>query len=141
MKYEFVITGRPVTKKNSAQLASLGKHCPMCGKAQKYFIAPSKPYRQYEREAIRQLIMQKPIDWKPIDVPVNVKCVYYMPTHIRVDLCNLIEATMDILAHKNLQILKDDCCTIVAGHDCCRVLYDKIAPRCVITIEEIAENG
>lgn len=66
--------------------------------------------------------------------PVNVKGVYYMPTRHRVDLCNLLEATCDILTHYG--VLEDDHSRIVASHDGSRVRYDKDNPRVEITITE-----
>ena len=57
-----------------------------------------------------------------------------MPTKRRVDLLNLLEATMDILVHAG--ILADDNSSIVVGHDGSRVLYDKGNPRAEIYIEK-----
>lgn len=67
-----------------------------------------------------------------IDVPVNVKAVYYMPTHRRVDLCNLHEALCDILVHYN--IIEDDNCKIIETMDGSIVKYDKFRPRTEVTI-------
>ena len=66
-----------------------------------------------------------------------MRCVYYMPTHRRVDLCNLLEATCDLLVHHG--VLADDNCTVVVSHDGSRVLYDKAAPRTEVFIEEAVE--
>lgn len=62
-----------------------------------------KKHRQeYEKEA------SKILKWKdePIDYPVEVKCLYYMPTRRRVDLTNLLEATDDVLV--KCGVLEDD---------------------------------
>ena len=93
---------------------------------------PSKAYREYERDAISQLPMMQ-----PIESPVNVQCVYYMPTRRRVDLCNLLEASLDILVRGG--VLADDNCGIVVSHDGCRVRHDKENPRVEIEITEVAD--
>ena len=55
-----------------------------------------------------------------------------MQTRRRVDLLNLLEATLDILV--DARILEDDNSNIVGGHDGSRVLYDKENPRTEIFI-------
>lgn len=65
-------------------------------------------------------------------MPVNVQCVYYMPTRHRVDLVNLLEATNDILVAGG--VLADDNCKVIAAHDGSRVDFDKYNPRVEITI-------
>lgn len=67
-----------------------------------------------------------------VDMPVNVQCVYYMPTKRAVDLVNLLEATCDILVRA--EVLEDDNCRIVAAHDGSCVRYDKQNPRVEIAI-------
>lgn len=117
--------GRPITKKNSMQIIKL--HNRPC-------IVPSKQYKQYETDCIRQ--MRKPA--QPMSGRYNVKCVYYMPTRRRVDLCNLIEASCDILVKGG--VLSDDNCGVVCSHDGSRVAYDKDNPRAVITITEVYDE-
>lgn len=121
MDTNITIYGRPITKKNSSQIVvnkTTGRP----------FLIPSKQYKQYEKDAGWQ-IKCKGLN---INYPVNVKCLYYMPTHHKVDLCNLLEATCDILVHYG--VIADDNSQIVAGHDGSRVLYDKDNPRCEIEI-------
>lgn len=130
---QFVIQGRPITKKNSMQILGMGRKCPSCGKFARMFPAPSKQYKKYEAEAVRQLMLQRIPFTDPIDYPVNVKCVYYMPTEGKVDLCNLLEATCDIM--QKAEIIKDDCSSIVHSHDGSRVTVDKTVPRVEITID------
>ena len=122
MKFEINIS--PRTKKNSQQIITV-KGRPI--------IIPSKLYKQYERDC-RPFIPK--ID-KPIDYPINLKCIYYMPTKRRVDLNNLLEATTDMLVHYGF--LEDDNSKIVYSHDGSRVYYDKERPRTVIEIERINE--
>ncbi|MBQ6324459.1 MAG: RusA family crossover junction endodeoxyribonuclease [Clostridia bacterium] len=95
-------------------------------------LLPSRAYEEYEAACLRQL----PYVGAPIDRPVNVKCVYWMRTRRRVDLVNLLEATMDILVRAG--VLADDNSSIVTGHDGSRVRWDRERPRVEI---EITENG
>lgn len=66
---------------------------------------------------------------------VNVKCLFYMKTHRKCDLTNMLEAIDDIMVHAGL--LEDDNFTIIEGHDGSRVLYDKENPRTEVYIEAI----
>lgn len=125
---KIVWKGRPITKKNSSQIFKNRK-------TGKRFIVPSDQYKTYEADCI----WQTPAECrKSIDVPVNVKCVYYMPTHAKTDLCNLMAATCDILVKAN--VIEDDNSRIVAGHDGSRVRYDKENPRVEITIEKMEKE-
>ena len=121
MATNIIIYGRPITKKNSQRIVTNK----VTGRP---FLIPSRQYKQYELDAGWQ-IKCKGIN---IDYPVNVKCLYYMPTRHKVDLCNLLEATCDILVKYN--VIADDNSQIVAGHDGSRVLYDKDNSRCEIEI-------
>lgn len=116
---KLVILGTPRTKKNSARIVSVGRG---------YRLLPSEAYEQYEAAALWQIRRPR----EPISSAVNVKCVYYMPTRRRVDLCNLLEATCDILVRAG--VLADDNSNIVAGHDGSRVMVDKAHPRVEIEI-------
>lgn len=111
----------PITKKNSQQIVK--------GKNGRPMIIPSKAYKAYEKAALYYL---KPYG---IDYPINVRCVFYMPTNRRVDLTNLEEAIDDIMVKAGT--LKDDNCEILAGHDGSRVYVDKDNPRTEIYFEEI----
>lgn len=118
----YTVPVAPVTKKNSQQILTNPKN----GRP---FIVPSKAYKEYEDKAGWFL---KPRPVKPISEPVQVKCLFYMPTHRRVDLNNLLSAATDVLVkHK---ILADDNCEIIVSHDGSRVLYDKANPRTEIEI-------
>ena len=75
---------------------------------------------------------------EPISCPVEVSCEYYMPTRRKVDLVNLLEATLDILVRA--EILDDDNSNIVVSHDGSRVRYDKENPRSVVTIRPAREE-
>ena len=115
----------PITKKNSQRLVTNKK-------TGRTFPIPSKQYKDYEQGAgyfLRRL---------EIATPVNIKCLYYMPTRRRVDLTNLLEATDDILVKYG--VIQDDNCGIVVSHDGSRVKLDRECPRTEITITEIEEN-
>lgn len=117
----FVIPINPRTKKNSQQIIQCK------GRA---MIIPSKQYKQYERDCKVFLPNEEPIDY-----PCNIKCVYYMRTRGRIDLTNLLSATMDILVtHK---VITDDNRNIAVSHDGSIVLYDKTCPRAEIEITPI----
>lgn len=120
----FTIPLKPVTKKNSQRIVQAG------GRA---FIVPSLAYKQYESQAMRWI----PRLENPIDYPVEVECKFYMPTHRRVDLTNLLEAIDDVMVGANF--LKDDCSAIIVSHDGSRVLFDKDNPRTEVIIREVDE--
>ena len=118
----YTLLGTPRTKKNSQRIFRLPG-----GGAR---IAPSAAYVQYEKDCLWQ-IRSPP---RPLAGPVNIKCLYFMPTRRRVDLTNLLEATDDILVKAG--VLSDDCAAVVAAHDGSRVLLDRKRPRVEITITE-----
>lgn len=90
---------------------------------------PSKQYKAYESKAMWYI---RPLPEAPIEIPVNVKASFYMPTHRKCDLVNLQEAILDILVGAG--VLADDNMNIVASMDGSRVLYDKADPRTEIEI-------
>lgn len=122
---KLVIPGPPRTKKNSQRIC-------INRKTGSRFVKPSEAYESYLVDAgmfIPEMAR------KVISTPVNVKCVYFMPTSRKVDLVNLLEATLDILVH--YRVIADDNSSIAAGHDGSRVDYDKHNPRVEIEIKEI----
>lgn len=121
MKY--VVELVPVTKKNSPQICVN----PATGRP---FVAQSKQYKAYEEAALVYLNPQG----EPIAEPVNVKMVFYMPTHRRVDLSNLQAACLDVLV--KARVLEDDNSNIVVSMDGSRVEYDKARPRTEIEIQK-----
>lgn len=123
----YVIKLPPITKKNSQQI--LTNH-----KTGRPFIMPSAKYKQYEKEAAWFL---KPCPPRPIECPVNIKCLFYMPTRRRCDLTNLLEAVDDLLVHCG--IIADDHYGIVEAHDGSRCFVDKNNPRTEITITRIID--
>ena len=117
----YVIPLVPISKKNSQRIARR--------KDGKPFIRPSEAYCRYEETAVWYL---KPRPTKPICEPMNVQCVFYMPTHRLCDKSNLEEAAHDVLVLAG--ILADDNRDIIATTDGSIVLYDKENPRTEITI-------
>lgn len=75
---------------------------------------------------------------RPIEEPVEVKCLFYMPTRRRVDLPNLLESIDDVLVRAG--VLKDDHSGIIVSHDGSRVLYDKDNPRTEVFISEMTNR-
>lgn len=116
----------PISKKNSQQIL-------INNRTGKPFIAPSQNYKIYERDCMYFLNRCT----KPIDYPINLKCVFYMPTNRRCDLVNMLEAVCDVLV--KAKVIEDDNYTIVAAHDGSRVEYDKNNPRTEITISRLSE--
>ena len=57
-----------------------------------------------------------------------------MKTRRKVDLANLLNGTDDALVHA--EVIEDDNCKIIVGHDGSRVYYDKNNPRVEIEIKE-----
>ena len=117
---KFVIPLTPVAKKNSSQIILVkGRPC----------LIPSKKYKQYEKDT--RHFMPK-VD-QPINQPVNIKALYYMPTKREVDLINLHSALHDVLVKHG--VLKNDDSKIVIATDGSRVKYDKENPRTEVEIE------
>ena len=123
---KLVINGKPITKKNSMRMVTNKK-------TGRVFPIPSKQFVEYQKLFLGQVKRPK----QPVDQPVNVQAVYYMPTKHRVDITNLLSATHDLLVDAG--VLEDDNSKIVVGVDGSRVLYDKEHPRVIITITPIEE--
>lgn len=126
MEWKFTIPLEPKTKKNSGQI--------LINRATgKPFVAPSKAFKEYQTEC--GWFILKP--YKPIDEPINVKALYYMGTHRKVDLINLHSALHDILVHYG--VVADDNSKIIVATDGSRVLYDKDKPRTEVIITSMED--
>ena len=123
MELRYTIPLAPVTKKNHQQIVYNAK-------TGRRFVRPSP---EYERYALAARWFLRPLPAEPICTPVNVRCLFYLPTRRRTDLVNLLQAVDDILVEAG--ILADDNYRIVAGHDGSRVYYDEQKPRTEIRIE------
>lgn len=126
MKVHYTIPLAPVTKKNSNRI--------LTGRRGNKYIAPSEQYERYARSAGWFI---RPVPPKPIDFPVTVKCLFYLPDERRRDLTNLLECIDDILVEN--RVLADDNYKIVASHDGSRCFVDREQPRTEIYIEEYEE--
>ena len=122
---KFTIPIAPITKKNSQRIVQVHG---------RPLILPSEKYKQYEKACRVFMPRMK----APISEPVNVKCLYYMPTRRKVDITNLLEATADILVRYG--VLADDNRSVMYAVDGSRVYWDKENPRTEITIEPIDEE-
>ncbi|MDD7305661.1 MAG: RusA family crossover junction endodeoxyribonuclease [Peptoniphilaceae bacterium] len=118
--------GRPITKKNHQRIVGRGK---------RKWVVPSKEFINYQNICLYQV---KKKDKLQLSTPINLKCLYYMPTNHRVDLVNLLEATCDILVEAH--VIGDDNSKIIKSHDGSRVLYDKDSPRVEIYLEEFIDE-
>ena len=127
MTEHYTIPLPPVTKKNSSQIIFTGAKCHVCKRGRLARLLPSKKYREYEEAALWFLKRDR-----PINTPVNVQCLFYMPTLRRVDLVNLLEAACDVLVAAG--VLADDNSDIVRSHDGSRVCIDRENPRTEIYI-------
>ena len=123
---QIIIPINPITKKNHGRIVQKrfpnGKTIPI--------MLPSEAYAKYEK-ACKEYIPK--ID-KPIDYPINLKCLYYLETRRKCDLTNLLQATCDMLV--KYKVLEDDNYTIVASVDGTCAIYDKENPRTEIYIEK-----
>lgn len=119
------INGNPITKKNHSQIIKVGN---------RRMLVPSKQYNAYERDFITQCI-KLGVNDKNLSKRLNIACIYYMQTRRKVDLTNLLSATMDCLV--KAKVIEDDNCKIAYSHDGSRVFYDKENPRVEITITEV----
>jgi len=138
------VLGAPRVKKNNQRVAFNGRF------STKY---NTKTYADWELSAFEQLaiLKYKHRITEPITGPINLRCIFYMPTRGRVDLSALYEGIQDVMASKDkydkagrlkragLYILEDDNYKVVAGHDGSRVRYDKENPRMEITITPMKE--
>ena len=125
---EHVIVGiTPVTKKNHQRIV-YNKYL------NQRWIAPSQQYIQYGKDA--KWFLPKDIC---INLPVNIKCIFYVPTKKLYDLSNLLEAIDDVMVEAGY--IFDDNYKIIVSHDGSRVYYDKENPRTEIYITNMYEKG
>jgi Holliday junction resolvase RusA-like endonuclease len=116
----------PITKKNHQRILRNNR-------TGKPFVSPSKQYKDYEENAIWFMPRMR----SPIDFPVSVKCLFYVPTFKDCDLPNLLNSIDDILVKAG--VLADDSYKFINNHDGSRVLYDKQNPRTEIYIEVVED--
>ena len=122
-----IIPVAPITKKNSQQIR-------VNHNTGKKFIAPSDNFKIYQNKCLEYVWPFRFLNFDG-QYPLNIKCLFYMPTRRRVDLTNLLEAIDDVLTHYG--VIPDDDAQHVGGHDGSRVLYDKDNPRTEIYISPL----
>ena len=119
---KFTLPIRPVTKKNSGQIITVGGFPRLI---------PSKQYLQFEKDCqpyFKRVLNQI----GQIDYPINLQAVFYVETKRRIDLPNLLNAVDDAMVKSEL--ILDDNRDIIASHDGSRVYHDKFNPRIEIEI-------
>lgn len=119
---KFTLPIRPVTKKNSGQIITVGG-IPR--------LIPSKQYLQFEKDCqpyFKRVLNQI----GQIDYPINLQAIFYVETKWRIDLPNLLNAVDDAMVKSEL--ILDDNRDIIASHDGSRVYHDKFNPRIEIEI-------
>jgi len=117
---KLTIFGRPVPKKNNPVFIG-GTHPRLL---------PSKAFRVYEKDALKQLLA-----WgnHRFEGPIWLTCQYWLPDRRWIpDLSGLMEATADIL--QKAEIIEND--KYICSWDETRLMgFDKENPRAEITIE------
>lgn len=117
---KLIIYGKPITKKNSMQIISIG------GRPR---LIQSKAYREYEKQCLMQI---QP--WEHFDKPIHVKCLYWLKDKRKTDLTNLLAATHDIL--QKAKIIEDD--ALIVSLDGSRIMgVDKLNARVEVEIYEV----
>ena len=129
----FIITGRPITKKNSQQIFRKGKGRP--------FIMQSKAYRAFEKRALLELVGQRrPV--KPIESKVDICVRYYMPDRRQPDLIGLLQATSDILEKSGIIINDKNIRHYGIGENHSEIVgIDKENPRTEIWLQEVEDDS
>lgn len=118
----FTLPIRPVTKKNSGQIITVGG-IPR--------LIPSKQYLQFEKDCqpyFKRVLNQI----GQIDYPINLQAIFYVEIKRRIDLPNLLNAVDDAMVKSEL--ILDDNRDIIASHDGSRVYHDKFNSRIEIEI-------
>jgi len=123
---ELTITGRPVVKKNSMQIARK--------RNSRLFLIANRLYKRWEDKAVLELKAR----WQnkppiPKTTKLNAKIVSYQGKNQRCDASNLYEAPQDAL--QKAGVIENDSCII--SHDGSRRLSDPLHPRVEITLTEV----
>lgn len=128
MKKRYLITGRPITKKNSSRYVRVK------GRSR---LLPSPQFTAYENTALWQLKIQTGA-MEPIATPVSLKVEYYMPSGSSwPDLMGLVQATADIL--QDAGILADD--GYIEDFNGTRIAgIDKLHPRAEIIVTTLDKD-
>jgi Holliday junction resolvase RusA-like endonuclease len=127
--FKYIIHGQCPTKKNQHKIIKTGKT---------YRIAPTKKYREWEKNAVGQLFVQKIEQYdnhKPITRNIAVKFLIYRKFKTHADLTNLIQSCEDAL--ERAKVIDND--RLIRSLDGSRVYFDCKEPRVEIFIKELKE--
>ena len=147
----FVIPGDPIVKKNTLKKSVFYRDKNNILRARVRPITYySQAYKQWAKEAINScMILHNKLSAKGYQLPLDgtyiLKCIFYMSRNTVVDLSALYEGVQDVLtgnagvyqntvASRLYQIIADDSCRFIIGHDGSRVAYDYSNPRTEVTI-------
>lgn len=112
-KYEYFIPLHPRVLKNSKQIVPIGGKGP--GARVRHVPIPSKAANRF-MVAAAKLFYAMRLPSRPIDVPMNLRMVFYGPwdaTNVLPDMSNLYQALEDVM--QRVRIIEDD--TLVDNHD------------------------
>ena len=98
---------------------------------------PSIQYMEFEKEVVKHVTSLFG-NTKPIDIPVNLKAIFYRERAYKSDLVNYMQALCDALVKAGL--LSDDNVNIVQSIDGSRVYTDKDNPRIEVTITKVGSD-
>lgn len=127
--YHLTIFTPPRTKKNHGQLVTL--------KNGRQMMLPSKAYVAFEKEVVKFVKEHFP-DFKPINEPINFKCLFYKDKNYKADLTGYLQAIQDALV--KAKFLEDDNHKIIVSTDGSRVLLDRDRPRVEIIIDYLTNE-
>lgn len=116
------------SKKNSQQIC-YNKN------TEKPFIRQSELYNNFEREC-GYFLNKYRIN---INIPINIKCTFYVPDKRKRDLTNLENAIADILV--KYKVIEDDNYNIIQSWDGSRIIYEKGREETIIEINKIKEEN
>ena len=133
MMWQYDIRLPPVTKKNSQQIIKVNG---------RNIIIPSAAYKKYEAQCGEFLLNKPEI---PIGSPVEVTCLYFLKRTVKgeipkrqPDLCNLMEATHDVLV--KYKILEDDNASVIYSVDGSRVYWTTGEPHTIVQIRSLEDE-
>lgn len=125
---KFTIPVKPRTKKNHSSIVTL--------KNGRTLLLPSKQYKEFEKQ-VCTFIHEAKSTSKPIDMPCNLKCIFYKEKNFRSDLMGYMQAIADALV--KAEVFADDNSNIIASTDGSKVLLDRDNPRIEVEISFLNE--
>ena len=125
---KFTIPVKPRTKKNHSSIVTL--------KNGRTLLLPSKQYKEFEKQ-VCTFIHEAKHTSKPIDMPCNLRCIFYKEKNFRSDLMGYMQAIADALV--KAEVFADDNSNIIASTDGSKVLLDRDNPRIEVEISFLNE--